>query len=62
MNCKYCNKPIKIYLSSKKKYCSKLCLNRYWLENRRESIGYSPVPKVWNAEFFDWRDFPNGIL
>lgn len=44
-------------------YCSTLCNHRAQWNKRKEA--YVPVakkPKVYDSEFFDWRDFDNKVI
>lgn len=58
--CKQCNQEFKLGKNVTKMYCSYECSKKYWAIKR--GINKANEIKVWDSQYFDWRDYPNGII
>ena len=59
-NCKQCGKKLEILRNTKKMYCGYECSKKYWQDVR--GIERSKASLIYSSTYFDWRDYPNGIV
>ena len=58
--CKYCKKGFTNNQNNSKKYCSKKCSDKFWMDYR--GCGIDKKNTIFSTTIFDWRDYPNGVI